>query len=145
MAKSVKVSSPAKSSPSKGTKSAKPVSAPKVVEKISSKAQEEQDAKVLKSDELGTGGFLSGLGFVKKEEKKQTREEIQKEQEQEEAKESLILERPRHAPMSFDTVNPIKSNFVKGHKDPVSSAPRSPAPRHGSAPTPGHYSRPASG
>lgn len=37
---------------------------------------------------------------------------MQQQKEQEEAQESIFLEKPRRSPMSFDTVAPIKHEFV---------------------------------
>jgi hypothetical protein len=37
---------------------------------------------------------------------------VQQQKEEEEEQESIFLEKPRHAPMSFDTVAPIKHAFV---------------------------------
>lgn len=77
---------------------------------------EKDTTKVLKSDELMSwwGWFLSWLGF-KKEEKtiKQKEEEQRREEEQQE---SIVLEKPRRSPMSFDKVEQTTERIV-GRRD----------------------------
>jgi translation initiation factor IF-2 len=98
--------------------------------------EKDSSAKVLKSDELmwWWGWFLSWLGF-KKEVKtvKQKEEEQRKEEEQQE---SIVLEKPRRSPMSFDKVEQTTTHIV-GRKDdsfmssrPINK-PRNAAPQHG--------------
>ena len=78
--------------------------------------EKEPMVKVLKSDELmgWWGWFLSWLWF-KKEDKtvKQKEEEQRKEEEQQE---SIILEKPRRSPMSFDKVEQTNERIV-GRRD----------------------------
>ncbi|MFA5747501.1 MAG: translation initiation factor IF-2 [Candidatus Absconditabacterales bacterium] len=78
------------------------------------KGDTKKESKVLKSDELfqGAGGFLSGLGFEKKEKK------IEKIEEDENTKETMILEKPRHAPIVFDTPQPKKEIKREENKTP---------------------------
>ena len=146
----------AKASPEKKVVEKK--TAPK---KVAAKVQEAktaeiqaQEAHVLKSGELGTWGFLSGLGFAKTEEKKLSKEEVQQQKEQEDEQESIFLEKPRHSPMSFDTVAPIKHAFVGGYKEPerprthtparpaTSSQPRNTQPQHGGQQRAPSYAKP---
>ncbi len=73
----------------------------------SEKAEKKVDAQALKADEiLGWWGFLSWLGFKKEDKPKQTKEEKIEEEAQ---KESIVLEKPKHAPMSFDVAQPKAS------------------------------------
>ncbi len=94
----------------------------KKVEKISPVAEKET-TKVLKSDELmGWGGwFLSGLWF-KKEEKTVKQQEEERRKEEEHA-ESIVLEKPRRSPMSFDTVEQTKIHVVWRQDDSFASKP----------------------
>ncbi|MCX6824630.1 MAG: translation initiation factor IF-2 [candidate division SR1 bacterium] len=109
--------------PAQAPQKTTPKAAIKPQVKVSSKIKEEKklvekdsNAKVLKSDELlgGGGGFLSGLGF-KKEDKtiKQKEEEKRIEEEQQE---SIVLEKPRRSPMSFDKVESTTPSIV-GRRD----------------------------
>lgn len=122
------------------TKVASKLIAPKKVSvKVSEKKEkvvsvDTDNSKVLKSDELfgGWGGFLSGLWF-KKEIKtvKQKEEEQRKEEEQQE---SIVLEKPRRASFSFDTVEKTTTRIVGREDDsfvwwrPTKSASRSSSP-----------------
>jgi hypothetical protein len=118
----------------------------KVVKKVEKEEtpEDKESSKVLKSDELGMGGFLSGLGFSKKVEQKPTKEEVER-QEEEEA--SVVLDKPRHASFSFDTVVPNTDNVVRGYRpEPRAERPSRPAapsrpaskPANRPAPRPGH-------
>jgi len=100
---------------------------------LSSEKGKEPVAKVLKADELFGWGwwFLSWLWF-KKEDKtvKQKEEEKRIEIEQQE---SIILEKPRRSPMSFDKVEQTTSSIVWRRDDSFVSRPTKPrntTPQH---------------